>query len=78
VFARCVADGADLYASVLQQVADGTATGEPQDLSDGREFRASMRTWRAELRVDRAIANGLVRDYVAARQLATRVRSDDA
>jgi len=77
VFARCVAVGADLYASVLQQVVDGTATGRPQDLSDGREFRASMRTWRAELRVERAIAKGLVRDFVAGRQLAARPRSGD-
>lgn len=78
VFARCVSAGADLYATVLRQVVDGVATGQQQDLSDGREFRASMRTWRAELRVERAIASGLVRDYVLAGQPDSWPRASDA
>jgi methionyl-tRNA formyltransferase len=68
VFARCVVAGADLYEKVVRQILEGTAVAHPQDLRTGSEYRASMRSWRAELRVDRLLKEGLVRDFVAAGQ----------
>lgn len=70
VFGRCVVAGADLYARILRQVLNGGAIACPQDLTVGHEYRAAMRTWRAELRVKRMLAGGLIRDYVAAGQPA--------
>jgi methionyl-tRNA formyltransferase len=68
VFGRSVVAGADLYARILRQVLNGGAFPIPQDLTVGREYRAAMRTWRAELRVKRMLSGGLIRDYVAAGQ----------
>lgn len=64
IFARCVAVGADLYVRVLRDLERGALEGEPQDLSRGREYRASMRGPRAEWRVRRALARGAVRRFL--------------
>ena len=66
VFARCVIAGAEAYARVLQDVVSGQGRPVPQDPALGREFRAAMRTGQAERRVHRLLADGLLRDYVAA------------
>ncbi len=72
VFARCVAEGARLYAKVVGDVMAGTAVGNAQDLSAGTEYRAAMHDWRAELTVRSALRGGLIRDYVAAGQPEAR------
>ncbi len=63
-FARSVLAGADILAAVLKDVEKGAAAPRPQDLTIGREYRAAMRDWRAELRTVRAVRAGLVRDHV--------------
>lgn len=68
VFARCIRTGGDLYASVVAQVLAGTATSVAQNISEGTEFFAAMRDWRAELKVWRLLRSGLVRGYVAVGQ----------
>lgn len=78
VFARCVATGAELYAGVVSGILAGTATSAPQDLSEGTEFLAAMRDWRAELEVRRLLRGGLIRDYVAAGQPEHWDRRGDA
>lgn len=66
VFARCVRAGAVAYARVLEDVVAGRGRRVPQDPALGREFRAAMRTARAERRVHELLGAGLLRDYVAA------------
>jgi methionyl-tRNA formyltransferase len=67
VFGRCVQKGADLYVDVIERLESGTLEGKPQDLSIGREYRASSRGLREELRVRRMIKQGVVRRFVAER-----------
>jgi methionyl-tRNA formyltransferase len=49
-FARAVERGGDLYARAVRRYLAGELTGEPQDLSQGVEYRGYMRTLRPELR----------------------------
>lgn len=61
LFARAVACGADLYISVVQRyLRDGAISGEPQDLTSGREYRGYMRTLMPELRARWALRRGLL------------------
>lgn len=71
VFGRTVVAGAQLYARVVSDILAGRATSEPQDLREGREFRAKMRTRTADRAVRELLAQGLIRDFVAAGQPAT-------
>ena len=64
VFARCVFAGAGCYAEVLQAVVDGTARGVPQDLSQGREYRAAMRDGKAKRHVQHLLHRGLLTQFV--------------
>ena len=43
IFARAAKAGAEAYARVLVDAVNGRLTGQGQDLSQGREFRGSMR-----------------------------------
>ena len=64
VFGRCVIEGSALYKRIVGELIDGREINTaPQDLATGREYKAAMRGWRAELRVARLIANGVIRDY---------------
>lgn len=49
VFARAVSVGTDAYIEVLGDALNGQLTGTPQDLTAGREYKGSMRGFRAEL-----------------------------
>jgi methionyl-tRNA formyltransferase len=49
VFARAAAAGAEGYVAVLRDAIAGTLQGKRQDLTEGREFRGSMRGLRSEL-----------------------------
>jgi len=60
VFARAVIAGANLYSEVVNDVLVGHAFSQPQDLTQGREYRAASRDWRAELRVHRQLKSGLL------------------
>jgi methionyl-tRNA formyltransferase len=53
VFAKAVAVGAVVYVEVLKKALAGELTGEPQNLGLGREYRASMRGFAAEMRARR-------------------------
>lgn len=55
VFARAVAVGAAGYARVIADAKAGTLTGEPQDLSVGKEYRGDMLGLGTELRARRAL-----------------------
>jgi len=61
VFARAVIAGASLYSEVVNDVLAGRALAQPQDLTQGREYRAANRDWHAELRVHRELRSGLLR-----------------
>ena len=54
-FARAVACGGDLYADVVRSYLADDLTGEPQDLTQGVEYRGYMRTLQAELRARRTV-----------------------
>ncbi|MDD2465996.1 MAG: formyl transferase [Desulfobulbus sp.] len=69
VFARCVAVGAAEYVAVIEKLLDGTLKGVAQDLTLGREYRASEKTWLHEYHVKGKIRKGLVRNYVNNRKL---------
>jgi methionyl-tRNA formyltransferase len=67
VFARCVLAGAAIYGMCAAGVLEnGVIGGTPQDVHCGCEFRASMRTFRAEYRTRRIIAAGELRCHVLA------------
>jgi methionyl-tRNA formyltransferase len=61
IFARAVIAGASLYSEVVNDVLTGRALAQPQDLTQGREYRAANRDWHAELRVHRELRSGLLR-----------------
>jgi len=63
-FARCVVTGVELYLGAIQELLSGCLSGKPQNLELGREFRAFMQTFGAELKVRRLIRNGLIAKYV--------------
>jgi methionyl-tRNA formyltransferase len=58
VFARCVQAGAEALADVVERVE--SIVPEPQDLSEGREYRSIMRGWRAELTVHWKLTRGML------------------
>ena len=60
LFARTVATGADLYVQVAERYLAGALERAPQDLSDGREYRGSMRTLGPELRARWALRRGIL------------------
>jgi len=70
-FARAVVLGAGLYWSVVRDYLDGTLRGEPQDLTQGREYRSAQLTLTAELRGRLAIRRGLLRRYAMANNTAS-------
>lgn len=49
VFARAAKAGAEAYVKVVEDAVRGHLRGQRQDLSQGREFRGSMRGLKAEL-----------------------------
>jgi methionyl-tRNA formyltransferase len=55
IFARAVQAGAVAYVEVLREALAGRLAGEPQDLTEGREFRGYMRGIRAELTARRRL-----------------------
>jgi methionyl-tRNA formyltransferase len=66
LFARAVARGADLYVEVLERyLRDHKVMGERQDLSEGCEYRGSMRTLAVEFRARWALRRGLLERTVA-------------
>lgn len=66
-FFRCVAQGADLYVNVVQDLIAGRlGGGTPQNLNLGREYRAVMRGIKADLKVRLQVNRGLIRRYVLA------------
>lgn len=62
IFARAAKAGADAYAKVVRDAIEGRLVGRSQDLSQGREFRGSMRGMRAEL-VARLRLSGMRRNW---------------
>jgi methionyl-tRNA formyltransferase len=64
LFAKCVMAGARAYGDVIAAVAGGSARAQPQDLSEGREYRFVDRTAAAERRVRRLLRGGLLRRFV--------------
>lgn len=64
VFARCVVAGADEYIATIHEILNGTLQGSPQDLTQGKEYRATDKTWRHECKVRKKIKQGLIRNYV--------------
>ncbi|HXW93980.1 MAG TPA: formyl transferase [Terriglobales bacterium] len=67
VFFRCVAQGAELYVNVVQDLVAGRlAGGTPQNLNVGREYRAFMRGIKADVKVRLQVKRGLIRRYVLA------------
>jgi len=75
VFARAVVAGTDLYIEVVRSLAAGERLeGQEQDLTVGKEYRASMRGLGAELRVRRLIKKGLICRLVASQQYHHSVR----
>lgn len=67
IFPRCVITGAFLYVKVLQNwINDPTAVqGHEQNLQEGKEYRAHMKTWRHELKARILIRNGIIRQYIS-------------
>lgn len=64
VFGRCVVTGSKLYRTVVHDLVSMREVKTlPQDLSDGAEYKSSMRGWLAEIRVMRSINRGSIRDY---------------
>ena len=68
VFARCVMVAADLYASVVRQLQDRTLHSEAQNLTLGREYKASDRGLCAEIRARYLVMSGVIRRHVAAQR----------
>ena len=65
VFGRCVVIGSSIYKTAVQDLISERGTkAVPQNLRDGKEYKAVMRGWIAEFRVMLAIRRGLIRDYV--------------
>lgn len=64
VFGRTVLVGAELYVRVVKELIRGEFQDEQQDFSLGREYKASMRGLRAEIRTRWLIRKGLIRDFV--------------
>jgi methionyl-tRNA formyltransferase len=61
LFARAVGAAGELYVDTVRRyLADGSLTGEPQDLASGREYRGYMRTIGPELRARWALRRGLL------------------
>ena len=54
LFWRAVRDSAEVYAELLQRIANGERLGEPQSRK-GRLFRVRDRTWAAERRLARRL-----------------------
>lgn len=51
VFAKCVVKGGRLYIDVIKKLlCNGSLDGKSQNLKIGREYRASMKTWRHEMK----------------------------
>jgi len=63
-FARAIVAGADLYVETVMRLLRNEAMGSPQDLRVGTEYKAYMRGLRAERRVRRNIAQGMIRRAV--------------
>jgi methionyl-tRNA formyltransferase len=61
VFARAIVSGAELYVETVLKLLRKEITGSPQDLSVGTEYKAYMRGLKAELKVRRQIAQGMIR-----------------
>jgi folate-dependent phosphoribosylglycinamide formyltransferase PurN len=59
LFAKCVERGALLYAEMISALVEGRVQPQPQDLSQGHEYRFVDRTVGAELRVQRAVRRGV-------------------
>ncbi|GAA4001166.1 formyl transferase [Sphingomonas humi] len=60
LFGKAVAVGAELLCRAVGRVHDGLAEPQPQDLSQGREYRSVERSWAAERRVKQLIAGGIL------------------
>lgn len=68
VFGRCVVAGSALYKRVVDDlIASREIKSLAQDLTMGREYKVTMRGWRAEARVAKLIWSGLLRKYVTKR-----------
>ncbi len=77
VFARAVVAGAALYVDVVGSMDQGLENVINQDLSIGREYRASMRGIRAEFLTRLIIRMGLVRNFVDRMHIAACRKGDD-
>jgi methionyl-tRNA formyltransferase len=65
LFAKCVQEGAGLYADVIVRALEGPVPAEPQVLEHGQQYRFVDRTVRAERRVQRLLRDGLLRRHQA-------------
>jgi methionyl-tRNA formyltransferase len=63
IFARCVKTGANLYAQTVREFVGASPEGSVQDLTLGREYKASERGLRADWTTRRKIKAGLIRRY---------------
>jgi GT2 family glycosyltransferase/methionyl-tRNA formyltransferase len=61
IFAKCVEMGTDIYISVLRRATAGKLTGEAQNLTIGREYRATDKRLRHDLAVRWRFATAGVR-----------------
>jgi methionyl-tRNA formyltransferase len=62
-FARCVKAGADLYVQKVAEFLAGSATGVPQDLNLGREYKSWNRNLRAEWITRYKVKMGAIRRH---------------
>lgn len=65
LFFKTVKAGAAIFVDAIAQLAAGTARPVEQDLKQGREYRFADRTVAAELRVRKALAQGLLSGFGA-------------
>jgi methionyl-tRNA formyltransferase len=64
IFARCVVAGSELYIETVKGIVDGTARAVLQDLRTGTEYKAHQRGLRAEMKAQRNIRRGLIKEYL--------------
>ncbi len=64
IFARCVLVGARLYVDVLNRFDRFACAAKQQDLTIGKEYRATDRTLAAELRARRRLKSGELRRFI--------------
>jgi len=64
IFARCVQAGTELYIDVLKRFEELATAARTQDLTVGKEFRATDRTLGAEWRARRRLVRGELKQYL--------------